>query len=591
MTKRIMIYVFLIICLLAMCCSAEANLDNAYTYEYLNDGSGFKLTGIVSKNGPLYTSDKMYVSVYTQNDELIYMDSVSKLKDKQNVEISYKADGINYGDLNVVVTVTNYKGEIKTYDYPCLILNSVDITDSTTNFENIDTTSDVESFINIYINGNRKVINTRLYNSIDFSIPTDNPETTQVDERNIYLQRFLSTYQYVTESSVISRAGAGTIQSDILKIYALLSVWDAADSGNISDIQAAITTNADLVNNSLAEVYDLETTISIYSNYDSQNDFSNFRKSFIRSVALERFDGGTAEDISNAWSKYSDVLFEDGLITLAYASNNNVSLSEVGTYMRGDNILQHANNLAQYFKNTVDKIVSNRKGQNGQGNGGSSNNSSGVPGLSFPIGGNVKDPVQSENKDDKPVAGESYKFNDIGTYSWAEPYIMRLVEKEVISKPDNNIFNPDRNVTREEFLKMLVLAIDIRTTSNKEMLFEDCVEDGWYYPYVKLAYISGIVNGVDKRTFGIGNNITRQDIAVMIYNAMEFKNVVIAKPNDNFTNSETFADYARDKFSSIVEMGILNGYDDGTFRPTAMSTRAEAATVICRLIDYLEGRI
>ena len=599
MNKRIKKYVFLIIGLLAMCCSAEASVndaevsvDNAVTYEYWDDGSGFELTGTASKNGPFYTSDKMYVSLYTQNDNLIYMDSVSKLKDKQNIEISYNADGINYGDFDVVVTITNYKGEVETYNYPCLIQKPSDVTDATLDFENIDNTSKVENFINTYINGDKKIINTRLYNAIDFSIPTDDPGTSQINEKDIYLQRFLSVCRYMSENSVMNRAGIDTIQPKVLNIYMLLSVWDALDDGNVSEAQSAITNNSDLVNETLTEVYDLEKTISIYSNYyDSQNDFSKFRKYFITSVALERFDGGTAENISNAWDKYSNVLFDNSEITLGYAISNNVSLSEVGTYMRGENIMSYMNNLPQYFKNTVDKIVLNKKGQSGSGGGYVSNNSSSVPGLSVPVGGDANVPVQNGNNDNNSVLEESYKFNDLGNFSWAEPYIMRLVEKNVISKSDNNMFNPDRNITREEFLKMLVIAIDIRANSDKEMLFQDCVEDGWYYPYVKLAYMSGIVNGIDKYTFGIGNNITRQDMSVMIYNAMETKNVVIAKPNNNFTSSENFADYAREKFSSIVETGILNGYDDGTFRPTSMSTRAEAATVICRLIDYLEGGI
>lgn len=591
MVKKVILFVFLIVSMFTMCCSAATDAVDVITYEYLADGSGFGLTGVASKNGPLYTSDKMYVSLYTQNNDLIYMDSISKLKDKQSVEMNYKADGVNYGDFDVVVTITNYKGEIATYDYPCLIVKSSDVAEARAAFESIETTSDVEDFITTYVNGSKKIVNTRLYDSNDFSVPTDTPETGQIDEKAIYLQRFLSIYQYVTTTPVTYSDTNDNVQSDVLKIYALLSVWDAVDRVSVSDLQSAIESNVDFVNEVLTEAYDLEKTITICSNYDSQNDFSKFRKHFITSVALERFDGGTAENISNAWSKYSDVLFDNSEITVGYAASNNVSLSEVGTYMRGGNILQYMNSLPQYFKNTVDNIVLNRKQHSGTGDGVASNNSPSVPGLSVPIGGSVENSVQNENSGNNPASGELYKFNDLENFSWAEPYIMRLVDKNVISKPDNNIFNPERNVTREEFLKMLVIAIDISADGDKEILFQDCVADEWYYPYVKLAYTFGIVNGVDKYTFGIGNNITRQDMSVMIYNAMEAKNVVIAKPNNSFTSTENFADYAKKKFSSIIEMGILNGYDDGSFRPTSMSTRAEAATVICRLIDYLEGGI
>ena len=254
----------------------------------------------------------------------------------------------------------------------------------------------------------------------------------------------------------------------------------------------------------------------------------------------------------------------------------------------GKDILAHADNLPKYFAEVVDQIVLDKNKQNSNIGGGSGGGGGGAISVPGKTSGNV-------NEDSKenlaPTEENSYKFDDLESSIWAGKYIMRLAEKNIVSMPEDRRFNPDRSVTREEFLKMLMLAINITNPINKEVTFQDCDVNAWYYPYIKLAYGMEIVNGVDKYCFGIGEKITRQDMAVMLYNALETKNVVLPKAEIEFNSSENFADYALAKVYSIIEVKIMQGYDDGLFRPTELSTRAEAATVICRMLDYLEGEI
>ena len=94
-----------------------------------------------------------------------------------------------------------------------------------------------------------------------------------------------------------------------------------------------------------------------------------------------------------------------------------------------------------------------------------------------------------------------------------------MTEKGIVSGDDTGKFNPNDNITREQFLKMLVEAAGIET-DEAENTFAD-VKDAWYKPYVLKAKNFGIVNGISDTEFGIGSNITRQDMAVMITRTIE----------------------------------------------------------------------
>ena len=88
-----------------------------------------------------------------------------------------------------------------------------------------------------------------------------------------------------------------------------------------------------------------------------------------------------------------------------------------------------------------------------------------------------------------------------------------------------------------------------------------------------------IVNGIDDKNFGVGKPISRQDMSVMIYNIMTMKNDVSVS-KDKFADDSSIAEYASDAVYSMKSLEVLNGYEDGTFKPLGQLTRAEAAKVI-----------
>jgi len=186
-----------------------------------------------------------------------------------------------------------------------------------------------------------------------------------------------------------------------------------------------------------------------------------------------------------------------------------------------------------------------------------------------------------------PTIPDVPSYGDIFKVDWFYDSVEELTDLGVISGDGTGNFNPNDNVTREQFLKMLIEATDI-DTDEAENTFDDVVSDAWYKPYVLKAKNFGIVNGISDTEFGIGSNITRQDMAVMISRAIEKLGIQIAGGEvEVFADDSKVSDYAKDAVIFMKSIGLIEGYNN-EFRPLDNLTRAEAAKVISELLKLIE---
>ena len=140
-------------------------------------------------------------------------------------------------------------------------------------------------------------------------------------------------------------------------------------------------------------------------------------------------------------------------------------------------------------------------------------------------------------------------------------------------------------VKREEFLKMLIIAANLELSATKDG-FADVNPDDWFVPYVYTAKENGIANGMSHTEFGIGRPITRQDMAVMIFNALKIETK--AENSDLFTDDSKISKYAYDAVYTMKAMGLINGYETGEFNPVGQLTRAEATKVIYMVMESIK---
>ena len=119
-------------------------------------------------------------------------------------------------------------------------------------------------------------------------------------------------------------------------------------------------------------------------------------------------------------------------------------------------------------------------------------------------------------------------------------------------------------------------------------VFNDVNAGDWYLPYVSAAEKAGIVNG-NNGYFYPDALITREDAAVIIYRALQYKNIGLSSDtNTYFDDTDNISEYAKTAVESLSTMEIINGYDN-QFKPKGNTKRAEAAAMLYRLADKTEG--
>ena len=209
--------------------------------------------------------------------------------------------------------------------------------------------------------------------------------------------------------------------------------------------------------------------------------------------------------------------------------------------------------------------------------GGTSGSSGGGASLSTP-------PVSAPTT---PEAAKTPSFKDVPSNHWAYSSVTTLAQKGIINGYDDDTFKPNNKVTREEFVKMIVGATGL-VVADTACDFADVPENAWFYEYVASAFAAGVVSGIDETTFGVGRNITRQDVAVIAARILDYlKPGAYTAAETTLTDIDSVSDYAVQSVKLLNNMGIINGYDDGSFMPRNELTRAEAAAIISKLAESL----
>ena len=183
--------------------------------------------------------------------------------------------------------------------------------------------------------------------------------------------------------------------------------------------------------------------------------------------------------------------------------------------------------------------------------------------------------------DSQPSDGKS--FSDVSD-TWAKASIEKMTAKGIINGYSDGTFKPEQSVTRAEMAKMISVLLGLGTDGKS--IFEDVADGEWFSGYVAAAAQSGIVKGADGR-FMPNEYITRQDAAVMIARALEFKGKTVAADTPRFADNNLIADYAAPYVGALANMGVVNG-SDGKFMPLSNITRAETAALLDRIADIIE---
>lgn len=181
------------------------------------------------------------------------------------------------------------------------------------------------------------------------------------------------------------------------------------------------------------------------------------------------------------------------------------------------------------------------------------------------------------------VKDNTNRFSDLQGSEWAREAIEYLYDKGIVNGKAEGVFDPNANVTRSEFVKMIAVALGF-DMQNKSCEFDDLNESMWQYPYIAAASGLGIVNGYSDGSFGINEPISRQDMAVIAERALRKYGKSFSDGKSDFTDDGDISQYARDAIANLVGAGIITGMPDGTYAPKSNVTRAQAAVIIYRAL-------
>ena len=236
---------------------------------------------------------------------------------------------------------------------------------------------------------------------------------------------------------------------------------------------------------------------------------------------------------------------------------------------------------------TEDASFSTKSGNGGGGGGG---------------GGGSDEEDEEDKTDDKkdeepttPVTPDAPEdkdgFTDVDSDDWYADAVSYVLEKGIMNGVDADKFQPEATLTRGMFATILH-RVEETPAVDGEISFSDILDGEWYADAVAWANANGIVKGISETEFAPNNNITREQIATIIYRYCQFKGIDVTTGEVILANYDDFgavSDYAVEAIKYAVGSGLMKGRTDRTLNPRENVTRAEAATLIMRFVEMISA--
>ncbi|MBE6965234.1 MAG: hypothetical protein E7441_04275 [Ruminococcaceae bacterium] len=213
---------------------------------------------------------------------------------------------------------------------------------------------------------------------------------------------------------------------------------------------------------------------------------------------------------------------------------------------------------------------------------------------------NTDDSAQPGVGEDVPALPQG-QFTDLANHTWAVDAINTLAADGIIKGTTASTFSPANNITRADFALLLVRAFKLESENAEN--FADVSASDYFASELAIARNTGIVNGIGDNKYAPRNTITRQDMMVIVYRALNNKpslpkgggtaewrwedsNGGGISPSQ-YPDFTTVSDYAREAVSALIGAGLVNG-KSGRIAPVDYTTRAEVAVLIKRVLEYIK---
>ena len=168
---------------------------------------------------------------------------------------------------------------------------------------------------------------------------------------------------------------------------------------------------------------------------------------------------------------------------------------------------------------------------------------------------------------------------------WMTPYLEQVQEWGVMRGDANGNLHEDRNITRAEFVTLVNRAFGY-TEPSPDNPFSDVNPNDWFAEDIGIARQAGYFNGTSANTASPHALVTREQAAVLLGRCLRFQGVTGAA-NSTFTDMEDIGGWSRGLVQEAADLGIIQGYADGSFKPDLPITRGQMACFLVRALGTL----
>ena len=209
--------------------------------------------------------------------------------------------------------------------------------------------------------------------------------------------------------------------------------------------------------------------------------------------------------------------------------------------------------------------------------------------------GSAADGLKDEADMNRDAPNHIY-FTDTAGH-WGEDAVSEMASRGIVKGYEDGSFHPDESIKRAEFCQMIANAFDYQRSASVPHPFSDVGEGDWYYDAVNALYGRGIVAGTSADRFDPDENITREQMAVILHHTALDRELSMDSLREyvTFSDDQAVSGYARKAIEAMYKAefisGVKNAETEGyRFEPQQNATRAEAVSVVLKLLGDQSGR-
>ena len=207
--------------------------------------------------------------------------------------------------------------------------------------------------------------------------------------------------------------------------------------------------------------------------------------------------------------------------------------------------------------------------------------------VTFKEEGKTEDKEETTTEEtEETTTPETVAFSDVSESDWFYKGVSYVVENGMMNGVGENQFAPNAPLTRE-MLAVVLYNMEKQPESTGVNPFADVKADMWYTDAIVWANANGIVAGYDDSTFGLGDSITREQLAAILYRYAQMKGYNVTEKADltGYADSAAISGYAVEAMQWANANGIVNGMTATTLEPQGTATRAQVATMLMNFCE------